>query len=350
MRGLYRRKGSDTWYVLVYIEGRRVRASTRTSNRKEAQAFYDKLCVELRAKARAARTVTWKDACIRWLNERPRSENDRYILRVLDYEDRPLEECAADSFEPALRHLTPATYNRYRAIIVAIGNLSGHKIKLPLKKVRKGRLRFLTRAEWDRLYAALPEHLKPLAAFSLATGLRQRNVTHLRWDQIDLQGGKMWIHADQAKGNRSIGLPLSREAAAILRGQIGKSTEWVFPYKGRGRKQGRPVAKVKTAWLAAMERAGLGHFEREGDKKRWVGDFTWHGLRHTWASWHLMAGTPIETLAKLGGWSDLRMVQAYAHLAPEHLAAYADNAVPWEPQKTATEGGNWLIAQPTAPR
>jgi hypothetical protein len=58
--------------------------------------------------------------------------------------------------------------------------------------------------------------------------------------------------------------------------------------------------------------------------------FRWHDLRHTWASWHVMAGTPLEVLQKLGGWSSLAMVLRYAHLAPDHLAGYADNARPWE--------------------
>lgn len=335
MRGLYKRKGSETWYVLVYHEGKRVRASTGTSSKKEAQAFYDRFCAELRARSASSGSETWERACVRWLKASPRSDNDRYILRALNYPDRPLHQCTPESFESALEHLTNATYNRYRAIIVAVCNLSGHKLKLPTKKTRRGRLRFLTRDEWDRLYAELPKHLKPLAAFAIFTGLRQKNVTQLRWDQIDMQGRKMWVHADTMKANRSIGIPLSAAAMEVLEGQVGLSKEWVFPYAGRGRSNGNPISKIKTAWQKAMERAGLGRFEyAEDGSKKWVGDFTWHGLRHTWASWHLMAGTPIETLAKLGGWEDLRMVQRYAHLAPEHLAGYADNAIPWSRSTT----------------
>jgi beta-glucosidase/6-phospho-beta-glucosidase/beta-galactosidase len=41
--------------------------------------------------------------------------------------------------------------------------------------------------------------------------------------------------------------------------------------------------------------------------------------------WHLRDGMPIHVLQELGGWSDIRMVQRYTHLAPEHLACYADN-------------------------
>lgn len=329
--GLYRRKESPTWYILVYHGGKRIRESTGTANRKEAQRFYDEFCQRLREQDRRASTTTWKDACVKWLRAADRSANDRYILRALDYEDRPLADCTPESFETALAHLTPSTYNRYRSIIVAVCNLSGHKLKLPLRRVKTARLRFLTAEEWERLYAELPKHLKPLAAFSIATGLRQANVTGLRWDQVDMAGAKLWIHADQAKGGKNFGIPLSPDAMAVLAAQVGLSKEWVFPYKGRGRANGKPIAKIKTAWHLALERAGLGQFEdTEDGGKKWVGDFTWHGLRHTWASWHLMAGTPIETLAKLGGWEDLRMVQKhYAHLAPEHLAAFACNSRPW---------------------
>lgn len=84
-----------------------------------------------------------------------------------------------------------------------------------------------------------------------------------------------------------------------------------------------------------MERAGLGHFDRTFDakgkllSKTWIGDFTWHGLRHTWAAWHVMSGTPLDVLQKLGGWADHKMVLQYAHLAPGYLVSFANNAKPW---------------------
>ena len=66
-----------------------------------------------------------------------------------------------------------------------------------------------------------------------------------------------------------------------------------------------------AAWNKALKRAG-------------IEDFKWHDLRHTWASWHVQAGTPLHVLQELGGWESAEMVRRYAHLSSEHLAEYVD--------------------------
>ena len=87
---------------------------------------------------------------------------------------------------------------------------------------------------------------------------------------------------------------------------------------GRSRRVGivhrrhAPVVGVNgESWRESVRRAGLK-------------DFRWHGLRHTWASWHLQQGAPLHVLQELGGWETAEMVRRYAHLAPEHLAGYAE--------------------------
>lgn len=329
--GLYKR--GDIWWANASHNGHRVRTSTGTPDKQAAQRFYDELKAKLWTEPEYGNEPTWRSACVYWLKAAERSESDRYSLRALDqvYPDRPLPKCTRESFEEALADKTPATFNRYRAIIQAVLHLSGIRITIPLRKTKSQRIRFLTREEWDRLYEALPPHLKPLASFALATGLRQYNVTHLKWSQVDLARKVAWIHPDEAKAGKAIGIPLSDAAISVLEDQLGKSPEWVFPYK----KTGKPITKIKTGWQLAMEKAGLGHFERSISPrgkvtKQWQGDFTWHGLRHTWAAWHVMSGTPLEVVQKLGGWADLKMVLQYAHLAPEYLASYSNNAKPWD--------------------
>ncbi len=64
---------------------------------------------------------------------------------------------------------------------------------------------------------------------------------------------------------------------------------------------------------------------RNSLKRAGIENFTWHGLRHTWASWHVQSGTPLNVLQQLGGWSSYDMVLRYAHLAPDHLSDFANN-------------------------
>jgi len=59
-------------------------------------------------------------------------------------------------------------------------------------------------------------------------------------------------------------------------------------------------------------------------KRAGINNFRWHDLRHTWASWHVQAGTPLHVLQELGGWESVEMVRRYAHLSTTHLAEYVD--------------------------
>ncbi len=113
---------------------------------------------------------------------------------------------------------------------------------------------------------------------------------------------------EQAKGNKSISVPLNDDALSAIRSQIGIHEKFVFTFRGK------PIEQISTkAWRNALKRAG-------------ISDFRWHDLRHTWASWHVQNGTPLHILKELGGWADLKMVLRYAHLGSEHLASYANNS------------------------
>lgn len=303
-------KVGETWYIYITHQGERIRRSAGTADKRQAQKRHDQLKAELWQRRGAGRT--WFDAIRLWLGEASRDEADRYRLRALGIGDIPLERITAQLVEEKLAGKRAANWQRYRNLVLAVLNTARRAgwleeaPRIASKKPPAGRIRWLTRDEWARLYIQLPPHLQPLARFAIATGLRQRNVTHLEWNQVDIARRVAWIHPDQAKGRKAIGIPLSDEAVDVLAAQVGQDQRWVFPYRGK------PIGKIKTAWGKALKRAG-------------IEDFTWHDLRHTWASWHITAGTPLEVLQKLGGWSDIRMVLRYAHLAPEHLAGFANN-------------------------
>jgi integrase len=83
----------------------------------------------------------------------------------------------------------------------------------------KKRERFLSHEEMGLLLNNLPYHQRPLIQFALLTGLRRANLLNLRWEQVDLDNGNLFIPAEETKGKRDLKLPLAPEAVELLRNQ-----------------------------------------------------------------------------------------------------------------------------------
>jgi len=315
---LYNREG--IWWVDIYHKGKRVRKSAETEIRQDAQHFHDQLKHELwsQKQIKSIPNKTWMDAVVRWLEESTHKrslQTDKIHLTWLDQFlrsknladiDRDLIESIAKKKEKMKVSLT--TVNRILELIRAILNRAQKEwgwLETPpiirMRKVENKRIRWLTKEEANKLIKELPPHLKEMASFTLATGLRESNVTQLKWSEVDLDKKHALIHADKSKTKRSIPVPLNKQAMTILKEQKGKNAVYVFTY------QGEPVTRCNNhAWKKALIRAG-------------ISDFRWHDLRHTWASWHVQNGTPLHELQQLGGWSNYEMVLRYAHLSSEHF-------------------------------
>lgn len=355
---LYKRKTSPNWQYKLYPPGggSPLQGSTGTSNKEQAQEFHDRLKVDLWNQARLGMKprYTWNDAVIRYVSDREglsSLETSKTHLRWLDQylsgvaladidRNRIDAVTLAKRREPRVirtkhgiketgRTVSAGTVNRVIGVLKAVLNAAVEwewLDRVPVTKRAKvvaKRIRWLTPAEAERLLAELPTHLADMARFGLETGLRRANVTGLQWSQVDLVRRVAWIHPDQAKARKAITVPLSDTAVMVLRQQRAKKrlpehVESVFVYNGK------PVYQTVTAaWTKALQRAGIRNFR-------------WHDLRHTWASWHVQRGTPLQVLKELGGWETLEMVQRYAHLSADHLAHWvAPLTAPPEPMLAA---------------
>jgi integrase len=318
------KRGSVWWIRFTAPNGREIRESTKTADRRQAQELHDtrKAALWRQCRLGEAPRYSWQQAVVRWIEDHPERKglaNVQLHLRqahpALGY--RFLDEVNAEAVADYIRERRGAgvmnsTINQGLSAIRAVLHAAhrwGWLAAVPVLQnlpVGERRIRWLTREEADRLVAELPVHLAAMARFSLATGLRETNVCRLEWQQVDVDRRMAWIYGDQAKAGKSITIPLNAEAVCVLREQQGQHPRWVFPYAGRAVRKARG-----TAWSAALQRSGIENFR-------------WHDLRHTWASWHVQAGTPLPVIKELGGWASLDMVLRYAHLGADHLAEHAE--------------------------
>ena len=319
------KKRNGVWWVDITHDGERIRKSTKTENRLEAQLFHDKLKSELWEASRVLKVPKkeWYAAANRWLEEsgHKRSLTDdkvhlRWVAPFL--KNIFLSDITSDLIDDISKKkeatgVSPASVNRMLEVVRAILRKAhkdwGWLQAVPAVRMRKEnnrRIRWITYKEAERLLKELPEHLRDMASFTLLTGLRQGNVTGLKWCDIDLIRKHALVHPEDSKSGRAIPVPLNQDAIAILLMQKGNHPVYVFTYNGH------PVSRCNNhAWRKALTRAG-------------IKDFRWHDLRHTWASWHIQNGTSLQELQQLGGWSSFDMVLRYAHLSSEHLRQAAE--------------------------
>jgi integrase len=325
---LYKRHSEGHWLMQYTApDGRRVHRSTQTRDPKEAEEYLDHCRGRIWRVSKLGERAphTFAEAADRYLQEQARGgrRSMREMRRWRRWLGQWLDALELKAIGPEIigalverrigEGVQPATINRLLAQLrgtLRAAHRWGWLEAVPaiiLLPETEGRVRYLTDDEARRLLDALPPHLAAMARFTLATGLRESNVRRLEWTEVDLERRLAVIPADKVKNRRALSVPLNAEAVVVIRAQLGRHPRFVFSYKGQ------PIGSGlnNTAWRRALDRAG-------------IADFRWHDLRHTWASWHVMGGTPLHVLMQLGGWSSYPMVLRYAHLSPGHLAEFAD--------------------------
>lgn len=319
------KKRNEIWWIdFTSPNGERIRRSTGTENKVQAQEFHDQLKAEFWRvqKLGDKPNRTWDQACVRWLTETQHKSSHLDDVSKIKWlqnflRGRVLSKITREEIiaigEFKKNESSGATANRYLALIRAILNRACHEWewidrapKVKMYKEIKRRVRWITVEQVRTLLSELPSHQKIVMIFALSTGLRQSNVLNLTWQQIDLKRKTAWIYGDQAKGKEDIHVSLSEHVIDLLKSQLGNHPEYVFTYRKA------PIGNINTrAWRNALKRAGIENFR-------------WHDLRHTWASWLIQNGTPLYSLQEMGGWQSSEMVRRYAHLAPANMSQHAE--------------------------
>jgi site-specific recombinase XerD len=339
LRGIYERQpGSKIWWIR-YADAtgriRREKAGTRGAaiklyqKRKTEVLQGKKLPENLRAPMVGFAELA-KDA-LAYSKAHKRSYGDDVIRmeKVLSsfrgrsaesITPRELERFLAENAEE--NDWAPATINRYRALLSLVYRLgieNGKVKENPARLVKhrqenNARVRWLSNEEEVRLRTYIQntysEHI-PELDLALHTGMRLGEMYSLTWENVNTSRKVLTI--PRSKNGETRHVPLNATALSAL-----------AEFRKRGDDTGPVVRNLDGEPLA-----GPRYWFEPALPKAKVRRFSWHCLRHTFASRLVMAGVDLRTVQELMGHKSIEMTVRYSHLAPKHtLAAVERLAMP----------------------
>jgi integrase len=182
--------------------------------------------------------------------------------------------------------------------------------------------------------------LYPLVSLLLETGMRPEEAVLLRWWQIDFAAKIILLPKTKTVPRRVPVSDASIERLAILKkGSVATSeNDLVFVTPDIAGKD-KPVRHYRRAFEQACIRAGINRPLKRDVSKKAAGTVveidnvprvTMYTLRHSAATYLLMHGTDIRTVADILGHENIGMTMKYTHMVDSHkLAAVNNPNLPW---------------------
>lgn len=327
--GVYEKTpGSGVWYVLWYDDrGRRHREKVgpknlaeKVYNRRKGEAAQGKFFPEARK-----HQIRLKDYIKQNVALVKRRVRNTYVQDLYaKYWTHALGEMFLRQIEAGdiSRHVAKraakvsgATINRELAFLsrvfnaaVVDGYVDANPVKLITRTKEAGRLRYLTEKEEKELRKFLRPDFWDLVQFAIHTGMRQSEQFKLKWVNVDLAAGFLFVPVSKHGGSRRV--PLNDTSRAILQRQPSRMKgEFVFTETLEGRPRNAKNFTRRTFANALL--------------KAKIDDFRWHDLRHTCGSRLAMAGADIRLIQEMLGHKTLEQTRKYAHLSPSHMSQTA---------------------------
>ncbi len=197
-------------------------------------------------------------------------------------------------------------------------------VKPPKRKAVNPGINALDKATRARVMELLdmmqPCRMSTAAKIALHTGMRRAEICALRWQDVDLQGGVLWVR-------RSIGV--AKGGPYLKEAKTGKDRDIALT---------PTIVKVLKEWKANQPDGcvyvlgdQLGYWDPAMLSKEWMNfvkqfgingtegrPCTFHDLRHTWATAAVAAGVDIKTVSSNLGHANAAMtLNIYASADPE---------------------------------
>ncbi len=159
-------------------------------------------------------------------------------------------------------------------------------------------------------------------------GLRcDSEALHLRWEDVDLEEGFLWIASGRGghrtKSGKGRWVPMTLKLRQAMREHFarfrfatyeGQQTPWVFHHTitRRRARAGERLTVLRRAFGGAINRARL------------PTDFHQHDLRHRRVTTWLAAGGDAVKVKEAMGHADLRTTMGYTHLVRDNLPSLVE--------------------------
>ncbi|HEY8159888.1 MAG TPA: site-specific integrase [Methylobacter sp.] len=372
---LLKRPNSQNWYYQFQIKGKKYFGSTGTPKKAMAAKVEAKKRDEAVAEQLLgeAPSITLSAALDRFKQSRVGTANYKNLLTYankllgfkLDSKTAEKIKVAAIGKPDTLLH---DITNRHIKLLVAsrkselVGNWTikhelqtlrstiqlarelGYKVNSEVNwsskelKTKKGRLRFLTNEEEQRLLNELNPNRQDkgmvpvadrrtavqqpmqdnydLVVALLDTGMRYDEMAKLPWSSVDIEVGIIRIYRNKVDSADTFYMT-SRLTEIMKRRADNRSMKSRYVFED---KDGNARGYVYQGIKKAMERSGLNDTDVVVEKG---GKVTIHTLRHTFASRLVQNGVSLAKVSKLLGHASITTTEIYAHLAPNEASEEA---------------------------
>lgn len=196
-------------------------------------------------------------------------------------------------------------------------------------RIERKEMRFWTPEQARAFLAAVAgDRLEALFRLALDTGMRQGELFGLRWRDVDIEGGALYVQTAlkvQEEGGRALGRPKTEYSRRKI--EFGEGTADAL--RAHRKRQAEERLAMGAAWtdndLVFCNSIGGGlapnnmtrrHF-LPGIKRAGVPVIRPHDMRHTAATLMLLGGVPVKVVSeRLGHASPDITLRLYAHVLP----------------------------------
>ncbi|MBI4971756.1 MAG: site-specific integrase [Candidatus Omnitrophica bacterium] len=325
------RRGKS-YYYYAQTNGRRISKALGT-NQKVAFAAYNKICGEIAEnrflKVKKVQKISFEVLADLYLELYAKKKkksweacDEVYIKKLKTFFGKMNIETisrrhVAEYAEKRRGEVGPCSVNRERSCLRKIFNWAlydwqdengnpNYEGKNPASRFERleepEREKFLTKGQLINLLGKCSDKLSKFILLAVNTGMRKGEIRSIKRENINLDKSFVYLEGEQTKNGKSRKAPLNEIAIAIMKEvkdgclNLDYNPRKVFE-----------AALAESGVLAAQD-----------------GDFHWHDLRHSFASFlGNSCSVPIETISKLLGHSTmdrrLKITERYTHIELDTL-------------------------------